>query len=92
MGARLTKPARFQLVDKQTNHVWLKLLESRDAGMRLAIRVDHENHDDKIERTLRDARVGQQFVLVLGDSGEGSESYVDSVRRDPDDLSETPPV
>lgn len=82
MSVRRTEAASFELVDRQTNYVWLKLLESRDAGMRFAIRIDHKKHDDGVRRTLEHATVGERFVLVLADDPETeSGNYVSDIRR-----------
>lgn len=87
MSIRRTEPANFRVVDKQTNHLWLKLLGNRGAGMRIAIRVDHEEHDDDVEQTLNNADVGQQFGLVLADDGEPrAESYVDRIADSADEI------
>jgi hypothetical protein len=77
MAGRVTEPAEFRLVAEQISHVWLELLQSQDAGMRLAIRISHKKHDQKTKRTLKNAEVGRRFGLVLGDDGEGSEAYID---------------
>jgi hypothetical protein len=88
MSIRRTDPANFRVVDKQTNHLWLKLLENRGAGMRVAIRVDHEEHDDNIEQELSDADIGERFGLVLADNGEPrAESYVDRIADSADEIS-----
>lgn len=88
MSAQRTRPATFEVVDRQTNHVWLKLLESEDAGMRFAVPIRHERHDDELEETLDRARTGQRFELALaedldGDSGSYVHELVDTLERLP---------
>lgn len=68
------------MVNRQTNHVWLKLLESEDAGMRFAVPIRHERHSDELEQRLNRAEIGQRFKLRLAeDLDRDSGSYVEEL-------------
>jgi len=41
-----TRPALYEVVGSQNNHLWLEVLEGDDAGIRVSIPVRHSTYED----------------------------------------------
>jgi hypothetical protein len=57
-----TEPALYEVVGRQNNHLWLEVLESDDAGIRVSV----PRHSSDYEESLQE----QVLSLSEGDVGE----------------------
>lgn len=60
-----TKPARFEVVGRHNNHVWLEVLNGGDEGIRVSVPVRHPEYDHELEKRIDSLEVGDVQTFVL---------------------------
>lgn len=65
-----TDLAKYEVVGRQNNHLWLEVLNSDDQGVRVSVPVRHRDYDDDLQRKVLQLDVGDIIELTLESDNE----------------------
>ncbi len=60
-----TRPALYEVVGEQNNHLWLEVLEGDDAGMRISVPRRSRSYDEELQKTVLSLESGDVCTFEL---------------------------
>lgn len=67
----------------QSTHVWLEVMEGRDAGLRVSVPRRHHSYDAETAALINDLESGEYVRAVLVSPEDPPEWHVKHIERDP---------
>lgn len=70
-----TRPALYEVVGQQNNHLWLEVLEGGDQGMRVSVPVRDPEYTDDLQAQVLKLSVGDIGKFILESESESRPNW-----------------
>jgi hypothetical protein len=70
-----TRPALYEVVGRQNNHLWLEVLDGGDRGTRVSVPVHDSDYDEKTQSQVLELSVGDVHKITLESESDGRPNW-----------------